>query len=382
MGFGNKERVTNLMNHPKIIFVLFTIAVGFGIQAQAQTPSTNAIYDLAQDISQTSNPNGVWSYGWKESTNGAFNLFTSPITTQFVEGIPLYGWGMGGVNPAIYWNPSTTASGTGDGGTPFPPRVVWVYAGNDMEPENFGVIRFTVANQRGGVYQLQSAAKCYLDGTVSKDADYHVVLNGVEVFSQFLAPNSATGYTTNLSLAAGDTIDFMSGRGADGDVYGSGLKMQITLTTPSICSPHAAKATAVTVNGFVVGINISDEGCGYTNVPTVKISGGGGSGATAIATINNGAVTGVVITDAGLGYTNVPSVLIASPEFTPWLDICVSKVKVTEHLVLGLNYILESSPDLSTWTQVGGQFTAGSELITQEFDVEVTGRYFRLRQVP
>jgi len=369
------------MKTTKTLFGLFTLAAAFGIEVQAQMAPTNAIYDLAQDISQTANPSGVWSYGWKESTNGAFNLFTSPITTQFPEGLPLYGWGIGAVTPAVYWNPSTTASGTGDGGTTFPPRVVWVYAGTDL-PQNFGVVRFTVANQRGGVYRLESAVKCYLDGTVSKDADYHVVLNGVEIFSHFLHPNSATGYTNNLTLSAGDTIDFMSGRGADGQQYGSGLKMQITLGTPLICSPHPAKATAVTVNGFVVGLSIIDGGCGYTNVPVVKITGGGGSGATAVATINDGIVTGVAITDAGFGYTNVPSVLIASPAFAPWLDISVSKVKVTEHLVLGFNYLLESSPDLDTWGPVGGQFTAAAELVTQEFDVGVTGRYFRLRQVP
>ena len=149
----------------------------------------------------------------------------------------------------------------------------------------------------------------------------------------------------------------------------------------STCIPHFATATATMVNGFVVAINITGQGCGYTNAPLVEIHGGGGSGATATATVTNGNVTGITITDAGIGYTNTPAVSIASPPFVPWLGIAVSKVKVTQHIVLGRNYVLESSTDLITWTQVGVSFTAHDESITLEFDVDVVGRFFRIREV-
>lgn len=148
------------------------------------------------------------------------------------------------------------------------------------------------------------------------------------------------------------------------------------------CIPHAATATAQLANGFVVGATITDSGCGYTNTPLVVIEGGGGTGATATAVVNFGVVTAIRITDAGIGYSNAPTVLIASPPFVPWLEIGVSTVKVTQHVVLGNNYVLESSGDLQTWTQVGTQFTAQDEVLTQVFDVAETGRYFRIRQVP
>jgi hypothetical protein len=64
----------------------------------------------------------------------------------------------------------------------------------------------------------------------SRDADFHVLKNGREVFGQFLPPNSGTSYSNLLSLAAGDTIDFAIGRGADGTTYDTGLKIQATLT--------------------------------------------------------------------------------------------------------------------------------------------------------
>jgi hypothetical protein len=145
---------------------------------------------------------------------------------------------------------------------------------------------------------------------------------------------------------------------------------------------HAAQATAQVVNGFVVGATITDYGCGYANAPEVSIIGGGGSGATATATIQNGFVTSINIINTGSGYTNLPEIIIASPPFVPTLAINVSRVNVTQHVVLGLNYVLESSSDMINWTPTGPPFTAQSESITTEFVVVQTGQYFRIRQGP
>jgi len=148
------------------------------------------------------------------------------------------------------------------------------------------------------------------------------------------------------------------------------------------CTPHKARATPQVVNGFVVGATITDPGCGYTNAPVVLIQGGGGSGATATAVITNGQVTRIIITDAGFGYDTPPRIVIASPPFVPTLTISVSRVKVTQNVVLGRHYVLESSSDLATWTATGQSFTAESEAIESEFDVNVTGEFFRIREVP
>jgi len=80
------------------------------------------------------------------------------------------------------------------------------------------------------------------------------------------------------------------------------------------CSPHGASATAMVVNGFVVGAPLSDGGCGYTNTPAVSFIGGGGNGATATAVVSNGVVVNIAITSVGTGYTSVPTVYIA-PSF-------------------------------------------------------------------
>lgn len=63
-----------------------------------------------------------------------------------------------------------------------------------------------------------------------------------------------------------------------------------------------AAAHAVMENGSLKEIVIDEPGTGYTSAPTVTIGGvtsGGGSTATATASITGDAVTGVTLTDAG-----------------------------------------------------------------------------------
>ena len=148
------------------------------------------------------------------------------------------------------------------------------------------------------------------------------------------------------------------------------------------CLPHRARATTILDGERVIGAAITDPGCGYTNNPTVLIQGGGGSGAVAEAVVNNGFVVAINIVDSGCCYTNAPRIAIASPPFVPTLNISVSRVKVTQNVVLGKNYVLESSSNLIDWTSTGQPFTAMDETITNEFEIGVTGSFFRIRQIP
>jgi hypothetical protein len=146
--------------------------------------------------------------------------------------------------------------------------------------------------------------------------------------------------------------------------------------------PRRATAVAVITNGVVASIRILDGGYGYSEPPVILIVGSGGSGATAAATVVNGVVTAITVTNPGSGYTSAPAVSIASPPFSPELAVEVSKVRVRLKVVLGRRYILESSFNLSSWTQVGDAFVAQAEELAQEFDVNTTGRFFRVQQVP
>jgi FtsP/CotA-like multicopper oxidase with cupredoxin domain len=62
------------------------------------------------------------------------------------------------------------------------------------------------------------------------------------------------------------------------------------------------------LTGPLSGVTVTAGGTGYTTAPTVGFTGGGGTGATATATIAGGGVTGVTITNPGTGYTTAPTV--------------------------------------------------------------------------
>jgi hypothetical protein len=63
----------------------------------------------------------------------------------------------------------------------------------------------------------------------------------------------------------------------------------------------------------LASIAVTNGGAGYTSAPTVTISGGEGTGATATASITQGVVTAITITNAGSGFTSLPTVTIAAP---------------------------------------------------------------------
>jgi len=65
----------------------------------------------------------------------------------------------------------------------------------------------------------------------------------------------------------------------------------------------------------------------------------------------------------------------------PTVAIRVSKVIVTQNVNRGERYVLESSFDLITWTVAGPSFIAASDTIEDEFDINLSGRFFRVRRV-
>lgn len=159
----------------------------------------------------------------------------------------------------------------------------------------------------------------------------------------------------------------------------SAAVMQI-IYSPGIGMPVQASGVAQVVNGFVVGVALDNGGVGYTNVPAVRFFGGGGSGASATAVVSNGVVVSVTIDTVGRGYTNAPVVKIASPGGIPGLTLKTKRVALELSLVLGRRYRLDSSPDLITWTVVE-TMVAEDDRMVREFDVEQTGRYFRVVEV-
>jgi hypothetical protein len=186
-------------------------------------------YDLQRDFSVVSNPNGVWSYGCKTNLLGAFLLNPIPWTSYDDQRQPVKFWLMRpGDNPYVGFNPNTTSNLCDYGHTWLPPKTV--YLGPANSTYIYSAVRFTVPNNEGGDYLIQSGVKTVWDSAASGDSEFHVLTNGVEVFSVNLPAHGVSGYTNALTLPPGATLDFVVGRGPDGDSSGSDLKLQALIS--------------------------------------------------------------------------------------------------------------------------------------------------------
>ncbi|MBV9957862.1 MAG: hypothetical protein JO360_05540, partial [Acidobacteria bacterium] len=89
-----------------------------------------------------------------------------------------------------------------------------------------------------------------------------------------------------------------------------------TYNLPDVLSPPAGTlGPSLTTEsqdllGQVTSLRVTSAGSGYTSAPTVEISGGGGTGATATAQVQNGAIA-LTLTGGGTGYTSDPTVTIS-----------------------------------------------------------------------
>jgi hypothetical protein len=68
--------------------------------------------------------------------------------------------------------------------------------------------------------------------------------------------------------------------------------------------------------GRIVEVGVATGGASYLEVPTVTLTGGGGSSAAATATISGGAVTAIAMTNVGSSYETVPTVVVDLPRRT------------------------------------------------------------------
>jgi hypothetical protein len=86
----------------------------------------------------------------------------------------------------------------------------------------------------------------------------------------------------------------------------------IGTTATGLVNLSGGAVSSITLYGMIREVSMTTGGVGYTSVPTVTFSGGGGSGATGVAVLQNGSVSKVIVTDAGSNYTSTPTVTIGT----------------------------------------------------------------------
>lgn len=151
----------------------------------------------------------------------------------------------------------------------------------------------------------------------------------------------------------------------------------------SLTQPYRATAELQMVNGFIVGITVTDCGWGYEFEPKVRIKDEFGEGAEAHCIVEGGMVTAIILDNPGSGYSEETTVKVGSPFKYVGLKAEVKQIKLTLYLVLGETYQLEACTDLSThdWKRIGDPFIADEEETEVIVEVIETGRYFRVHEV-
>ena len=142
------------------------------------------------------------------------------------------------------------------------------------------------------------------------------------------------------------------------DIYTSPTAFgSITTDTIPRVGPVAgqATATATVTTSFVTQYAVTDGGSGYIAPPAVKLTGGGGTGASAVAAIRDGKVSGVTVVTKGTGYTSAPTV-----SFLPATGVFVqftSTGTLPSPLVQGVVYRAEAPAANGAFTLKNADFT-------------------------
>ena len=110
------------------------------------------------------------------------------------------------------------------------------------------------------------------------------------------------------------------------------------------CNDRFVNLQIYQVSSILNTININGAGSGYTSAPLVTITGGGGTGALATATVTNGAVSAITLTSVGSGYTTVPAVTISAPS-----GIGGVTATATATIYTGLTEVGMLPANTSTW---------------------------------
>ncbi|MGA2248832.1 MAG: LamG domain-containing protein [Verrucomicrobiota bacterium] len=215
---------------------------------------------------------------------------------------------------------------------------------------------WTTARSAQDIYGNMS---CRLTGTEAGLAGYWNFDDGTA--------NDLTGHGHNGTFVDGALAAPIAGN----DVVHAGV-------CGAVLPPRTATATGVVTNGFVVAATITDFGYVYTNTPTVRIIGGGGSGAQAVAVVSDGVVIAVDVTDAGYGYTSMPVIIIDPPFVSnPVLGIAPMSLLVFSNLTVGNPYQLQQAV-AGNWTNQPLSFTATNSIYAQVFAGVVGSGDYRL----
>ena len=201
----------------------------------------------AADFSATTNPTGVWSYGYSVTLGSPFILFTTPVS---LGGIPGWNHDLGSGDPVVLCN--NTSAEINYASLTLEPGELSLHPGPDDE---ICLLRYT-ATVSG---QHHVSGSFYGGDHGGTTTDVHLLVNGTSVFDGEVSgygPGSGPGFDQTVLLNAGDTLDFAVGYGANGNYFSDTTVVAAEVTsTPTV--DLSVKGDGVAMEGGAQGVVIA-----------------------------------------------------------------------------------------------------------------------------
>jgi hypothetical protein len=219
--------------------MVLCLGIAAGVCADA-----SITYSAVGDFSASSNPNGVWSYGYEDTLGGAFTLFAyynGPNTVP--NGTDLNAWATAAGFPAASATPyiGEDNNPTTDATFNLPPNLLLMHPGQPggSPAPVYAVVRWTApATGTVNVSGLFSTAfdptTCSgAPGSLCGTSDVHILDNGVDrgLFNFTGSAPFTDPFSLVLSVSSGDTIDFVVGPGTDNDYNGDATGLGVTISS-------------------------------------------------------------------------------------------------------------------------------------------------------
>ena len=227
-------------------------------------------------------------------------IISTPIITISAPGVQLEK--RGSMDLVLNNDNNTTFQGT------------WLVSNGNLILQNNGALgsatSINVTQQLSPTLpSLSGAGSIQVDG-FGLDIKNNVTIQGTG-YNGFGALQSIGQNTWSGTISVAGTASVGVGIGSELIVSG-----QITQSSGTNKTPVNLGVPVIS-NGNLTSIPVLSGGSGYVSVPTVNITGGGGNGATATATVVNGVVTAITVTNLGTGYTAPPTVTVQTSSIQP-----------------------------------------------------------------
>ncbi len=150
-------------------------------------------------------------------------------------------------------------------------------------------------------------------GVYTGPSDTQYILQVTKGVASSSEENPYTGATLRITDSAGlDAVQEIEDVQHD-TVYDLGT-FGLQFVLPGQDAAVTATATAAVNAGAITSVTITEQGAGYTSVPAIAVTGGGGgTGAILTAVVVDGKIVAITITNGGSGYVSVPTLAVAAP---------------------------------------------------------------------